>query len=61
MKAEDKCQIPKCRNEAGIIYLGKGVCLICWHKYVDLEEDADMLKKKLGLTIKEGAQWKEPF
>lgn len=25
-----KCQVPRCRNELGIIYIDKPVCWDCW-------------------------------
>jgi hypothetical protein len=51
MKPEDKCQIPRCRNESDLVYLGKGVCWKCWHKYIDLDDDS--LKRILGFTPRE--------
>lgn len=30
---KDKCQVPKCKNESTMSYLGKRICSKCWAKH----------------------------
>jgi hypothetical protein len=38
------CEIPKCKKEAYISFLGKWICEKCWNKY-----DSEKLKEKSGI------------
>jgi len=40
----DTCEMPKCKKEPVICYLGKWLCEDCWEKY-----ESEKLKTKLGI------------
>ncbi|MGH9869200.1 MAG: hypothetical protein ACREAA_13690 [Candidatus Polarisedimenticolia bacterium] len=45
----DRCEVPRCRDEASIIYLGRGVCEEHWNKYTADDAPEDGLRVVLGL------------
>ncbi len=52
----DICQVPKCRQSADLIYLGKGVCNKCYDKHcegkINLKEIFNIGVKENGKSIK---------
>ncbi|MGH9868605.1 MAG: hypothetical protein ACREAA_10650 [Candidatus Polarisedimenticolia bacterium] len=44
-----RCEIPRCREEADVIYLGRGVCERHWNKYTADDAPVDALRVVLGL------------
>jgi hypothetical protein len=45
----ERCSVPGCKNESGLVYYGHPICFRCWVANADGKID---LKKKLN--IKEG-------
>jgi hypothetical protein len=52
----DRCGIPRCRDEASMIYLGHGVCEKHWNKYTADDVPDGQLRVVLGLpTVQDAA------
>jgi len=55
---EDKCRIPRCRQERYILYYGKPVCQTCWDKLsrkelrtkLGVEEEYKLMMDKMGFN-----------
>ena len=45
----DRCEIPRCRAEADVIYLGHGVCSSCWNRFTANDAPPDALRMVLGI------------
>ena len=45
----DRCAIPRCRDEASIVYLGRGICERHWNKYSADDVPDGQLRVVLGL------------
>jgi hypothetical protein len=45
----DRCGIPRCRDEASIVYLGHGVCERHWNKLAAEDAPPDALRMALGV------------
>ena len=41
------CQIPRCRREYGMLYLGKRICWPCWERLA--RRDHDAVRRGLGI------------
>jgi hypothetical protein len=46
----DRCEVPKCRAVASIVYLGHGVCETHWNKLAADEAPPDALRMALGMA-----------
>ena len=45
----DRCTVPRCRAEAEVIYLDRGVCMTHWNRYTAEDAPPDKLRMVLGL------------
>jgi hypothetical protein len=48
---DDRCQIPGCRADADLSYLGHGVCTAHWQHFTSDNQPADALRMALGLPV----------
>jgi hypothetical protein len=46
---DDRCQIRGCRHEAGLIYLGHGICSRHWNELTADDAPPDALRMALGI------------
>ena len=57
--AGDRCEVPRCRGQCEIVYLGHALCDRCWNRYQS-EEAGEAgnarLRKLLGLPPMEPAR-----
>lgn len=44
-----RCEVPMCRNEADIVYLGCGICTDCWNRPTVNDAQPDCLRMVLGI------------
>ncbi|MGH9867066.1 MAG: hypothetical protein ACREAA_02730 [Candidatus Polarisedimenticolia bacterium] len=51
----DRCDIPRCRDEASIVYLGRGVCETHWNKITADDVPDGALRMVLGLPTAQDA------
>src|SRR5436309_6679168 len=47
---DDRCQVPGCRTEADLTYLGHGVCARHWNELTNETASADALRMALGIS-----------
>jgi hypothetical protein len=47
----DRCALPRCRDEASIVYLGRGMCEMHWNKYTADDVPVGQLRMVLGLPL----------
>lgn len=45
----DSCDMPRCRSEAGVVYIGRGLCLAHWRELADSEADSDRETRLLAI------------
>jgi len=45
----ERCEVPNCRGEVGIVYLDRGVCDDCWNEYMREDAPPDALRMVLGI------------
>ena len=38
---DDRCEVPRCANEASLDYLGHGVCGTCWNELAAEDAPSD--------------------
>lgn len=46
-----RCQVPRCRNAASLVYLKRDVCDRCWDRYTAEGQPDDALRRKLGIPL----------
>jgi hypothetical protein len=44
-----RCEVPRCRNEAEMVYLRRSVCFRCWDRYTAEGQAEDALRRRLGM------------
>ena len=50
--APDRCEIPRCRAEADLIYLGHGICTAHWNQLTNENAPSDALRMALGIEAR---------
>ena len=45
----DRCEVPRCRTEAGLTYLGQGICTKHWEQLTADDAPPDTLRNALGI------------
>lgn len=49
-----RCQLPRCRRPVDVVYIGRGVCVVHWDRYMDESQPEGTLRRTLNIPDNEG-------